>query len=109
MCSHCTGRVDKALNALDGVTATVSLEDKAAYVTVDGAVTDEELKKAVVSVLICISSVRSVSFLLSCPLCFFRKPDWNPFSLNALQTTNTELKLMAALPNIGLNCQFSNG
>ena len=30
MCSHCTGRVDKALNALDGVTATVSLEDKAA-------------------------------------------------------------------------------
>ena len=48
MCSHCTGRVDKALNALDGVTATVSLEDKAAYVTVDGAVTDEELKKAVV-------------------------------------------------------------
>ena len=48
MCYHCTGRVDKALNALDGVTATVSLEDKAAYVTVDGAVTDEELKKAVV-------------------------------------------------------------
>ena len=48
MCSHCTGRVDKALNALDGVTATVSLEDKVAYVTVDGAVTDEELKKAVV-------------------------------------------------------------
>ena len=48
MCSHCTERVDKALNALDGVTATVSLEDKAAYVTVDGAVTDEELKKAVV-------------------------------------------------------------
>ena len=48
MCSHCTGRVDKALNALDGVTATVSLEDKAAYVTVGGAVTDEELKKAVV-------------------------------------------------------------
>ena len=41
MCSHCTGRVDKALNALDGVTATVSLEDKAAYVTVDGAGTDE--------------------------------------------------------------------
>ena len=33
---------------MDGVTATVSLEDKAAYVTVDGAVTDEELKKAVV-------------------------------------------------------------
>ena len=48
MCSHCTGRVDKALNAMDGVTATVSLEDKAAYVTVDGAVTDEQLKKAVV-------------------------------------------------------------
>ena len=27
MCPHCTGRVQEALNALDGVTATVSLED----------------------------------------------------------------------------------
>lgn len=47
MCAHCTGRVDKALNSIDGVKARVSLEDKAAYVTIDGGVSDDELKKAV--------------------------------------------------------------
>ena len=47
MCSHCTGRVDKALNALEGVEATVSLEDQAAYVTLTGEVSDELLKKTV--------------------------------------------------------------
>ena len=47
MCGHCTGRVEKALNALDGVQAQVSLEDKAAYVTIDGDVSDETLKKTV--------------------------------------------------------------
>ena len=47
MCGHCTGRVEKALNALDGVQAEVSLEDKAAYLTIDGDVSDETLKKAV--------------------------------------------------------------
>lgn len=47
MCSHCTGRVDKALNALEGVEATVSLEDKAAYVTLTGEVSDELLKSTV--------------------------------------------------------------
>ncbi len=47
MCSHCTGRVYKALNALAGVQAEVSLEDKAAYLTIDGDVSDEVLKKAV--------------------------------------------------------------
>lgn len=47
MCGHCTGRVDKALNALEGVEATVSLEDKAAYVTLTKEVSDELLKKTV--------------------------------------------------------------
>ncbi len=47
MCNHCTGRVDKALNALEGVEATVSLEDQAAYVTLTGEVSDELLKKTV--------------------------------------------------------------
>lgn len=47
MCGHCTGRVEKALNALDGVQAQVSLEDKAAYVTIDGDISDETLKKTV--------------------------------------------------------------
>ena len=47
MCNHCTGRVDKVLNALEGVEATVSLEDKAAYVTLTKEVPDEVLKKTV--------------------------------------------------------------
>ena len=47
MCGHCTGRVDKALNGLNGVEAQVSLENKAAYVTLAGDVSDDVLKKAV--------------------------------------------------------------
>ena len=47
MCGHCTGRVDKVLNALEGVQAEVSLEDKAAYLTIEGDVSDEVLKKTV--------------------------------------------------------------
>lgn len=47
MCGHCTGRVDKVLNALEGVHAEVSLEDKAAYLTIDGDISDEVLKKTV--------------------------------------------------------------
>lgn len=47
MCHHCTGRVDKVLNALDGVSAQVSLEDKCAYVTLEKAYSDEELKTVI--------------------------------------------------------------
>ena len=47
MCSHCTGRVEKALNEINGVHATVSLEDACAYVEVDENVTDEMLADAV--------------------------------------------------------------
>lgn len=47
MCGHCTGRVDKVLNALEGVRAEVSLEDKAAYLIIEGEVSDELLKKTV--------------------------------------------------------------
>ncbi len=48
MCSHCTGRVEQALSALDGVSAvTMSLEDKSATVTLSGNVSDETLKQAV--------------------------------------------------------------
>ena len=45
-CGHCTGAVAKALNAIEGVNATVSLEDAAAYVEAVG-VDKETLKKAV--------------------------------------------------------------
>ena len=47
MCNHCTGRVDKALNAMDGVTATVSLEGKSAEVELSKDISDEELVKVV--------------------------------------------------------------
>ena len=47
MCGHCTGRVDKVLNAIEGVKAEVSLEDKAAYLEISGDVTDEQLKSIV--------------------------------------------------------------
>ncbi len=47
MCHHCTGRVDKALNEMDGVTATVSLEGKSAEVELSKEISDEELVKVV--------------------------------------------------------------
>lgn len=47
MCQHCTGRVDKALNGMDGVKATVSLEGKSAEVELSKNISDEELIKVV--------------------------------------------------------------
>ena len=47
MCPHCSGRVTQVLNAIEGVTAEVVLEDKAAYLTLSGEVADEVLIKAV--------------------------------------------------------------
>ncbi|MBQ1992092.1 MAG: metal-transporting ATPase, partial [Clostridia bacterium] len=41
MCPHCSGAVEKALNAIDGVTATVDLQNKCATVT--GDVSDDTL------------------------------------------------------------------
>ena len=45
MCKHCAARVEKALNALPGVTAAVDRAAKTAAVTGDAA--DEALRKAV--------------------------------------------------------------
>ena len=45
MCAHCVAHVEKALNALPGVTASVDLNSKTAVVTGDAG--DEALKKAV--------------------------------------------------------------
>ncbi len=47
MCHHCTGRVGKALNEMDGATATVSLEGKSAEVELSKEISDEELVKVV--------------------------------------------------------------
>ena len=46
-CMHCVGRVQKALNELEGVEAKVDLDTKNATVSIAGEVTDTELKNAV--------------------------------------------------------------
>lgn len=47
MCSHCTGMVTKVLNAIDGVSAEVSLDDKCAYIELSKEVSNDVLKNAV--------------------------------------------------------------
>jgi len=48
MCMHCTGRVEKALAALDGVSAVVmSLEGKSATLTLSKDVSDQVLTDTV--------------------------------------------------------------
>lgn len=47
MCGHCRGHVEEALNKLNGVSATVRLDDKNAVCTIEGDTTDEQLKQAV--------------------------------------------------------------
>ena len=48
MCPHCQNAVTKALNGLEGVTCTVSLEDKAAYITTEGITSDEAMKQVII-------------------------------------------------------------
>ncbi len=48
MCAHCTGRVEQALSAIDGVSAVeMSLEGKSATVTLEKDVADQTLTDAV--------------------------------------------------------------
>lgn len=47
MCTHCSGRVTQVLNAIDGVNAVVSLEEKTAKITLSKDVADNVLIKAV--------------------------------------------------------------
>ena len=46
-CGHCSGRVEQALNALEGVSATVDLAKKTAFVTVTGDVSNDKLSATV--------------------------------------------------------------
>lgn len=46
-CSHCSMRVEKVLNAIDGVCAVVDLEAKTATLTLTKDVADSVLKEAV--------------------------------------------------------------
>ena len=48
MCCHCTGRVEKALSAIDGVDKVeMSLEDKSAVLSLSKEVDDKVLTDAV--------------------------------------------------------------
>jgi copper chaperone CopZ len=46
-CAHCSARVEKALNAIDGVDAKVTLSEKIARVILSKDVSDKTLKEAV--------------------------------------------------------------
>lgn len=46
-CGHCAERIEKLLNAMDGVSAKVYLEQKAADVEAADGVSDEALKDVV--------------------------------------------------------------
>ena len=56
MCAHCSGRVEKALNDLPGVTATVNLE--AGTATVQGEASNETLTKAVTDAGYTVTSIQ---------------------------------------------------
>ena len=57
-CEHCKMRVEKALNAVEGVHATVDLARNRATVEADAAVTDEMLAKAVTDAGYEVGSIR---------------------------------------------------
>ncbi len=46
-CGHCSARVEKVLNMIDGVHATVNLEQKTAEVELDAEVSEEQLKETI--------------------------------------------------------------
>ena len=46
-CGHCSARVEKVLNAIDGVEAKVDLESNSAKLTLSRDISDEVIKKAV--------------------------------------------------------------
>ena len=46
-CGHCSARVEKVLNAIDGVNAKVDLESNSAKLIITREISDEALKTAV--------------------------------------------------------------
>jgi len=47
MCKHCSDRVEQVLNALDGVSACVDLENQTAHITLDGVTSQEQIKTTI--------------------------------------------------------------
>ena len=58
MCMHCKSHVEKALNDLEGVQATVDLDAKTATVTLEKEVSDETLTKAVADAGYTVTSIK---------------------------------------------------
>ena len=76
MCAHCSGRVEKALNDLPGVTATVDLE--AGTATVRGGADDAALTKAVTDAGCTVVSIRGPArnrrpTICRAPVCIWRE------------------------------------
>ena len=46
-CAHCSRRVENALNELDGVSATVNLEEKSATLTLSKEVSADAIREAI--------------------------------------------------------------
>lgn len=46
-CSHCSSRIESALNAMDGVKAKVNLKKKFADVKAEDSVSDVQLRSAI--------------------------------------------------------------
>ena len=46
-CAHCSARVEKVLNAIEGVSAKVNLETKEAFIELKNDIANEVLKKVV--------------------------------------------------------------
>jgi Copper chaperone len=46
-CEHCSARVEKALNMIEGVSAKVKLEAKEALVELESEISNDVLRKAV--------------------------------------------------------------
>ena len=46
-CSHCSARIENALNSIDSVKAKVNLKKKLAEVKADDSVTDETLRSVI--------------------------------------------------------------
>ncbi|MEG1473887.1 MAG: heavy metal-associated domain-containing protein [Christensenella sp.] len=46
-CEHCSARIEKLLNAMEGVRAEVSLADKSAKIEAEGDVREDELREVV--------------------------------------------------------------
>ena len=66
-CSHCSGRVEQALNAIDGVSAKVDLEKKTAFVTSSENITEEQIKAAVEDAGYTVVSVKQLNTMKAGP------------------------------------------